>query len=30
MPEINMPLGKTVQWAKEGRQHFEGKKNPKH
>ena len=21
-----MPLGKTVQWAKEGRQHFEGKK----
>lgn len=27
MPEINMPLGKTVQWAKEGRQHFEGKKN---
>ena len=26
MPEINMPLGKTVQLAKEGRQHFEGKK----
>ena len=26
MPEINMPLGKTVQWAKEGRQLFEGKK----
>ena len=26
MPEINMPLGKTVQWAKEGRQLFEGNK----